>query len=181
MLSGQVMSAVEQTVLLMLWFLCTSSMLMNVQLGRKCFEPSRVFLSCRNTDMFHTCKTMTLYQTWGEIYFFKNSRFGSACSTLFILLHFPFFRLSFCPFDQDISAFEKLLNWTRQEGKSFEGGGFSSKSNWIQLDLRLEMKRESLTKWWWWEVALFTRMGCVMYSFVALPVMPARVWLWGEG
>ncbi|KAL7376614.1 hypothetical protein ABVT39_011783 [Epinephelus coioides] len=35
-------------------------------------------------------------------------------------LFFPFFRL--CVFDQDISAFEKLLNCIRQEGKSFLRG-----------------------------------------------------------
>lgn len=78
------------------WFNCTSSMLMNVQLGGRCVKPSRVFLSCRNTDMFHTCTTMTwshyIIHTQGEIYWkeIKTSRFGSACSTLLFFLFFTF-------------------------------------------------------------------------------------------
>lgn len=36
--------------MLMPWFNCTSSMLMNVQLGGRCGQLCRTFLSCRNTD-----------------------------------------------------------------------------------------------------------------------------------
>lgn len=145
------------------WFNCTSSMLMNVQLGGRCVKPSRVFLSCRNTDMFHTCTTMTwshyIIHTQGEIYWkeIKTSRFGSACSTLLFFILYIF--LSFVSIIFRLIRTSVLLrsSWTASdEGKSVEGVAspqnqtrFSSTS-----DKRWGVK--SLTEWLWRGVALYT-------------------------
>lgn len=105
---------VEQTVYVL--FNRTSSMLMNVQPGDRCVKLCRMFLSCRT--LFHTCTGMTwsryIIDTRGEIY--ENKIWICMLNTSFSFLSFV------SVFDQDISAFEKLLNCIRQEGKSFLRG-----------------------------------------------------------
>ena len=126
-------------------FNCTSSTPMNVQIGSRCVKLCRMFLKGRNTDMFHTCTNMT----WSHFLILKpeilkwqtHMRFGSACSTNFFL---NIFLLS----SQLLSVWAVLLRGIlyciRPEGKSLGMGGFSSKSNWFQLDLSVKTRIEKL-------------------------------------
>lgn len=86
-----------------------------------------------------------------------------------ILLHFyTLYFLCYCLFDQ---SFWEALAASDKKGL----GGFCLESN----DSAVVWKAclSDINK----EVTLYTVIGFVIHSFVALPEMPARVWLWGEG
>lgn len=91
-------------------------MLMNVQTGDTCVQLCGTFLS-----MFHTCTSMTwshdIIKTRGET---QNSLDPDLhAQHFFFFFNSLHFLLSLLILLRLISAFEKLLNRIRQEGKSF--------------------------------------------------------------